>query len=855
MNPSQLLEGQSVTRPPHFNGSHYSWWKNRMMNYIQSDDYELWVIIQEGPKIPMKDVIEEGKTKSIPKLPNEYTSDDYKMLEKNAKAMKMLYYGLGPDEYQRISSCTSAKEIWDSLSIAHEGTNQVKQSRIELLLRKYELFSMDSNESIHDMFTRFTLITNELRSLGKVFTTEELVRKVLRVLPPKWESKKLAIEEAKDLTTLPLTELLGNLQTYELSKDSHVETTRESKLALQCHVHDSDDESENEELALVMKAFKKFWKKKSATNNSSKLVKKDTKATNQGCFKCGKKDHFKRDCPHHNDDTKSNSSRRAAMRRYKKAMVAWGQESDSEEEQSEEKANYALVAKETSQETQVKWTAKETMDALMAHSDDTSDEEMEDTFKQDMLAMRAKVPTVTHNFLIKRTYELIDAAIEQHDHFDALDNEIERLKDELKTVLDSHKQVALENEELKSKLLMHESSTSSFAMSNACNEWNEKLDAMIVENQKLSHMNETLIANMSNYVDKNEHEKLNVVYEKCVQSLEFANNLIMNLKNENSMLQHNNTKHEKELLVLKSKHAVPMQTCDSHATCLKELSIVKNDYAICQRSLVATRKKYDACLNELAMCKHELLACKDELKNCMHANNLKNIEKSSKTSFKSSHAVASKKKSHVKFVDATNFANKKLLVHKPSLMYANKRKNVQKVHMLHTTSSRTSCASKEHSTSPMPSKMSWYDPSKVKARHGLGYVTKKYVDAPGDVLCSFCGQLGHKWENCVTRHMKLNKNISIASKSHNREKHITHVASNPPPHVIHHTNTSNGFEYELRIHDAKDVCCSIDMHVDPKLKPMFIHGIKIERVWVRKDQVHLFKNKGPNDKWVPPSNI
>ena len=151
-----------------------------MENYIQAEDYELWMLIKNGPLIP-KATQADGKV--IIKKPEEFDSDDYRMMEKNAKAKKLLYFGLGPDEYTRISECESAKEIWDALQIAHEGTNQVKQSRIELLMRKYELFEMGDRETIMDMYTRFTHITNELKSLGKTFTTEELVRKILRFLP------------------------------------------------------------------------------------------------------------------------------------------------------------------------------------------------------------------------------------------------------------------------------------------------------------------------------------------------------------------------------------------------------------------------------------------------------------------------------------------------------------------------------------------------------------------------------------------------------------------------------------------------------------------------------------------------
>ena len=91
------------------------------------------MIIKNGPYIPMK-TMEDGKT--VPKKSNEFDSDDFKKMEKNVGAKKLLYFGLGLDKYTCISKCESAKEIWNALRMAHEGTNEVKQSRVELLMRK-----------------------------------------------------------------------------------------------------------------------------------------------------------------------------------------------------------------------------------------------------------------------------------------------------------------------------------------------------------------------------------------------------------------------------------------------------------------------------------------------------------------------------------------------------------------------------------------------------------------------------------------------------------------------------------------------------------------------------------------------
>jgi len=150
-----------------------------MENYIQADDYELWMIIVNGPYISVK-ITKDGKT--VAKKPEEFDSEDFKKMGKNAKAKKLLYFGLRPYEYTCISECEFVKEIWNALRVAHEGTNQVKQSRVELLLRKYKLFEMIDKEIVMDMYSHFPYITNELKLLEKSFTTEELVRKILQLL-------------------------------------------------------------------------------------------------------------------------------------------------------------------------------------------------------------------------------------------------------------------------------------------------------------------------------------------------------------------------------------------------------------------------------------------------------------------------------------------------------------------------------------------------------------------------------------------------------------------------------------------------------------------------------------------------
>jgi len=85
---------------------------------------------------------------------------------------------------------------------------------------------MSDKETVMEMYTRFTHITNELKSLGKSFTSEELVRKILRFLPQSWEAKVTTIQEAKNMNKISFDELIKNHQTYELRRSSQLKKKR-----------------------------------------------------------------------------------------------------------------------------------------------------------------------------------------------------------------------------------------------------------------------------------------------------------------------------------------------------------------------------------------------------------------------------------------------------------------------------------------------------------------------------------------------------------------------------------------------------------------------------------------------------
>ena len=115
-----------------------------------------------------------------------------------------MFCSLDRNEFNRVSVCMSAYEIWKTLQVTHEGTSKVKQTKISMLTNQFQLFKMNPNESISDMYSRFQDIVHSLISLGKEFSKEDQVRKILNSLTPEWDQKALVIEEANDISTLKI---------------------------------------------------------------------------------------------------------------------------------------------------------------------------------------------------------------------------------------------------------------------------------------------------------------------------------------------------------------------------------------------------------------------------------------------------------------------------------------------------------------------------------------------------------------------------------------------------------------------------------------------------------------------------
>ncbi|GJS45897.1 retrovirus-related pol polyprotein from transposon TNT 1-94 [Tanacetum coccineum] len=184
--------------------------------------------------------------------------------------------------------------------------------RNELLFS--DISSLLLNESIDSAFAIFNTIITSLKGLDEGYSSKNYVRKFLRALHPKWRAKVMAIEESKDLMSLSLDELVGNLKVHKMiiKKDFEIVKPKVERksLVLKAKKESSDEEcstsgSEDEEYTMAVRDFKKFFKRRGIfvrqPRNDKKTFQRSRNDKNskgeRKCFRCRDPNHLIGECP------------------------------------------------------------------------------------------------------------------------------------------------------------------------------------------------------------------------------------------------------------------------------------------------------------------------------------------------------------------------------------------------------------------------------------------------------------------------------------------------------------------------------------------------------------------------------
>ncbi|GJX47420.1 zf-CCHC domain-containing protein [Tanacetum coccineum] len=299
-----------MQKPPLFKSDGFIYWINRFETYVKSRDLDLWHVITDGDFPPMQNNLETKKDEIVPFY--KQNVDLTKKLAKNNEAKMVIYNALPRKEYERIFMCQTAKEIWDTLLITHQGNNQVKANKIDLLVQQYEQFMIPEEESIENAFAKFNTIITSLKAL------DEVIKKDSETVKGKREqSRSIALKARKE------------------SSDDDSSTS----------------DSEDEEYAIAARDFKKFFKRRGRfvrqlhEERKSFQRNKDDKngKGEKKCFKCGDPNHLIGECP------------KLSKHQNQKAFVrgSWSDSDEKEEEKTkDEKCLMAKASNEVLSETE-----------------------------------------------------------------------------------------------------------------------------------------------------------------------------------------------------------------------------------------------------------------------------------------------------------------------------------------------------------------------------------------------------------------------------------------------------------------------------------------------------------------------
>jgi hypothetical protein len=265
---------------PCFDGTDYATWKWMMEMYLSAMHPTIWRIVQRGYTV--KDTDSPATIQQ-----NEH---------KNALAVNAILSGLSPNERNKVYGLKTAKEIWDGLQLAHQGTPCHREFKIELLTEELGRLAMEEGETPNEMYDRLICIVNEIKGLGsKEMTDSFVVKKMVRAIAPRNPTLATIIHKQEDFAKLTPHCLLGRV--HDLIDHDQRSSSRKKYLAPKerKEAKESSSEEESEDQKRLHKIVKRLGKSKE-------------RQSRRPCYECGETGHSMANCP--NKKNKGNDEKR-----------------------------------------------------------------------------------------------------------------------------------------------------------------------------------------------------------------------------------------------------------------------------------------------------------------------------------------------------------------------------------------------------------------------------------------------------------------------------------------------------------------------------------------------------------------
>ena len=201
--------------------------------------------------------MEIGWTKPT-EVPADWDDAKIKAANFNSRALNALFSAVTNEEFKKISSIETAKEAWTILQTTYEGIKAITDSKLQRLTTSFKEIKMEDDESFDEFYTKLKDIVNLAFNLGETILEPKIVGKVLRSLSDRFYVKITMIKESKDIDKIPLTELVGNLQTYKLGLSRIGKSGKSKSTTLKAKSSDTDESFDDEDFNMKSYITRQF---------------------------------------------------------------------------------------------------------------------------------------------------------------------------------------------------------------------------------------------------------------------------------------------------------------------------------------------------------------------------------------------------------------------------------------------------------------------------------------------------------------------------------------------------------------------------------------------------------------------
>jgi hypothetical protein len=138
--------------------------------------------------------------------------DQVEKIHHNAQAVSILTSSIDKEEFNRVDGLDMAKDVWNTLQMAHEGSRLVRKANVEMLEGQLNRFIMYDNETPHEMFDRLKRLVNKARVLGSKKWTDCMLTKILMIAYTPMNYNVVAwIRQDPTYKKMPSDDVLGRI--------------------------------------------------------------------------------------------------------------------------------------------------------------------------------------------------------------------------------------------------------------------------------------------------------------------------------------------------------------------------------------------------------------------------------------------------------------------------------------------------------------------------------------------------------------------------------------------------------------------------------------------------------------------